>query len=49
MTTTEARPRETVLRELANVRAQAGRMTVKSPGYKKLHEAINDLLGELGY
>ena len=46
LTSTE-RTREDVLRELANLRAQAGRMTVKSAGYEPLHDAINDRLDEL--
>ena len=41
------RTRDDVLRELANVRAHAGRMTVKHDGYGKAHEAINALLDEL--
>ena len=48
-TTTAPRTREAILAELANLRAHAGRMTVKSPGYEPLHDAINDLLTELGY
>lgn len=41
------RTRDDVLRELTNCQLQAGRMTVKSPGYEPLHDAINGLLDEL--
>jgi len=47
MTATTTRTREQIHRELANLRAQAGRMTVKSPGYDRMHDAINDRLDEL--
>ena len=46
---TSARPREAILAELMNLRFHAGRMTVKSQGYELTHDAINDLLVELGY
>ena len=43
----QTRTRDDVLHDLATKRHEAGRMTVKAPGYEAVHGEIDALVAEL--